>query len=264
MNGSILNHGFLFGFILLLGIFVGRSLLIAGGALVLARRSSWLRARQVVLAEREKTDWQREFGRGLLVLTLDAFVAVGFVYCGLLILAQQPSAASISITVLALFVWMEIYFYFLHRSLHHPKLFWIHRYHHQGHGTTPWTSLSFTFSERAFLLIGTVGAPALASHWVPIPLDGWALYFLLNFVLNVYGHLNAELVPTWFTRSPALNWMNTSTSHGMHHLRYRGNYGLFTPFLDRWLGTDFQDYPARLEAVLAGKGAELMARRHRA
>ncbi len=254
-NALMLDHGFAISFFAIMGIFTSRALLVAGGAMCWTNSFEWPKRHKVVLPEQERADLGRDLQRGLAILAVDAATFTVLLQLGLFKGDRTHALPAVAATFAAMFVWMEIYFYFSHRALHHPRLYFIHKFHHDGRGTNPWTSLAFSYSERAVLLFGSFIPAAVASHFVPVTLDGFALYFLVNYVLNVYGHLNVEIMPAWFRRTPFFWMMNTSVSHGMHHLRYRGNYGLFTPFLDQAFGTGFKDYPERFERVVAGKGA---------
>jgi sterol desaturase/sphingolipid hydroxylase (fatty acid hydroxylase superfamily) len=89
----------------------------------------------------------------------------------------------------------------------------------------PWTSLAFS-------------------------MQGYFAYFLLNYILNIYGHLNVEFVPPGFLNTIPGKIINTTTYHALHHARYRGHYGLFTQVLDRAHGTWFPDY-AKIHSIEA-------------
>ncbi|HJP69953.1 MAG TPA: hypothetical protein VJ846_13735, partial [Sphingomicrobium sp.] len=43
------------------------------------------------------------------------------------------------------------------------------------------------------------------------------------------------------------------TYHSLHHARYTGNYGLGTRFLDRWFGTEWDDYAGIFLQVTKGR-----------
>lgn len=256
MLGSLLlANGPFVAAALIFSIFASRSLVLAGGSQLWTARAAWPKSRLVVGPRFLRTDWVRDLRRGMLVLALDASVFALAVHAGLFAVSRSPSAQSTLVTAAAFFVWFEVYFYFSHRALHHPMLFWIHRYHHEGRGTNPWTSLAFSFSERIVLYVGVYTPAILLARVHPVPVDGFGLYFLVNYVLNVNGHMNVEITPAWLRRTPLFAWLSTSTSHSLHHLRFRGNYGLFTQVLDRWLGTYFGDYPEVFDRVVAGQGA---------
>lgn len=254
MNELVMNYGFFISGLVLFTFFVIRALIFAGGAQVWTQRSPWAKQRQIVLPNELKVDWKAHAKRSFLIILLDATV-VGFLFqSGIIHINRDPQWFEPLLTTAALFVWYEIYFYFLHRALHHPSLYWIHRHHHQGRGTSPWTSLSFSLSERLLLLLGAMAPIAWISKTIAVPMEGISLYFLLNYILNVYGHMNVELVGKWFINSPMRFLMNTSTSHSLHHLKFNGNYALFSRLPDLIFGTSFPDYEHTLERVLQGKG----------
>jgi lathosterol oxidase len=242
MNIQISELSFAASTLLLFGIFLARALIFAGGAQ--AWISLWPKAvrYRIVSRQYENISRLREIRRGLIVILFDAVFVTTFVQSGLLVIQHNPLWYQSPLTFLAFFVWFEIYFYFSHRGIHHPKLFWIHSAHHEGKGTSPFTSLSFSLFERLILLLGAIGIPAIVSQWVALPAQGIALYFLVNYVLNVYGHMNHEILPQKLLFSRRFQWVSTATSHSLHHLRFKGNYGLFTRVLDNFCGTSFDDY----------------------
>lgn len=222
-------------------IFFVRSLLIAGGSSIWIHFSSWAKSK-IIVPIASGPSYLSEIGLGARTLFLDALFVVAMIQIKLLSLDIHASATGTILTVVVLFVWVEIYFYYSHRILHHKSLYWIHRHHHQGRATNPWTSLSFSILERGILLFGAAGVPAIASQFLPVSFQGFYLYFLLNYTLNVYGHLNVEVAPAWFVETFLGKIFLTTSYHALHHLRYRGHYGLFTQVLDRIHGTKFADY----------------------
>lgn len=127
--------------------------------------------------------------------------------------------------------------------------------------TDPLTSLSFSVGERAILLGGAFGFVWLGSHLFAVTPAGLFAYLLTNYALNVLGHSNTEWFPSWFVKSPLGKVFLTPTFHAMHHARHQGNYGLFTIVLDRWLGTDFKDYPQAHQKAREGVGLSRLGER---
>ena len=70
------------------------------------------------------------------------------------------------------------------------------------------------------------------------------VFFVISLLYNVYGHLGFELYPAGWNRHWLGRWMNTSVAHNQHHHHFKGNYGLYFMFWDRWMGTVRQDYDA--------------------
>ncbi|WP_426749434.1 sterol desaturase family protein [Myxococcus sp. Y35] len=162
-----------------------------------------------------------------------------------------------------MFVTFEVWFYVTHRLMHTRALYWMHAQHHVAQVTNPLTSLSFSLVERFVLLGGAFLFLAAAGTFMPITQVGVLLYILTNYTLNVLAHGNTEWFPERFVQSWAGRLFFTTTFHAMHHARHQGHYGLFTPMLDRWLGTAFDDYPQVHARARAGNGLERMGERIR-
>ncbi|HEV7227231.1 sterol desaturase family protein [Brevundimonas sp.] len=140
----------------------------------------------------------------------------------------------------------DAFYYWLHRALHHPRLFaWTHAEHHRSRDPSPFASFAFDPAEAAatawFL-------PALALvvpiHW------GVALALLTLMSLSaVLNHAGREVWPEgWLARAP-LKWLITATHHDGHHKRFNGNYGLYFRFWDQLAGTEFVERAARPAAT---------------
>ena len=133
----------------------------------------------------------------------------------------------------------DTYFYWMHRAIHHPKLFkYIHLVHHKSNNPTPLASYSFHVSES--ILEGLI-APILL---LALPLHPLSLLIFSSvaFLFNVYGHLGYEIMPRWFRKSFLFEIFNTSTHHNLHHSKFKGNYGLYFRIWDRIMKTEHPDY----------------------
>ena len=140
----------------------------------------------------------------------------------------------------------DTYFYWVHRLMHHRKLFRIfHRVHHLSHNPTPWASLSFHPLEA----VAEIAVIPLAAF--VIPLHPLALFLLAawSLVWNVIGHLGYELFPAGFVHHPVFQGFNTSTHHNMHHQRSGCNYGLYFNFWDTWMGTNHPEYRQAFDEI---------------
>jgi Delta7-sterol 5-desaturase len=133
-----------------------------------------------------------------------------------------------------MFIIHDTYFYWIHRFMHLPILFkHIHLIHHRSTNPTPWTSYSFHIAEA----ILEAGILPLIAFTLPVHRSALILFFLLQFIYNVYGHLGYEIYPRGFQKTWIGKWINTSTAHNMHHKYFKGNYGLYFLFWDRLMGT---------------------------
>lgn len=140
----------------------------------------------------------------------------------------------------------DAYFYWMHRGIHHPKVFrHVHRVHHLSRTPTPWAAYAFApleaVAEAAFLPLFLL---CFETSGLVITV------FLIHMILrNVMGHAGIELFPKNWLRSPILRAMTTTTHHDLHHDEFRWNYGLYFSWWDRWMGTEHPEYRARFEAV---------------
>ncbi len=145
-----------------------------------------------------------------------------------------------------LLVLHDTYFYWMHRLMHHPKLFQLlHRVHHQSYNPTPWAALAFHPLE-AILEIAIVPLAIFIMPFHPLVLLLFATWSLL---WNIVGHLGFELFPKGFVHHPVFRWFNTSTHHNMHHHRSGCNYGLYFNFWDTWMNTNHHAYRETFDRI---------------
>lgn len=133
----------------------------------------------------------------------------------------------------------DTYFYWMHRLLHHKKLFKLtHLVHHQSTNPSPWASYSFHFAEAL-----TEGMVLLVIVLI-IPIHPLMVvwFTIIGFIINVYGHLGYEIAPKWLRTSFLFEIINTSVYHNLHHSKFKGNYGLYFRIWDRLLKTEHPDY----------------------
>lgn len=133
----------------------------------------------------------------------------------------------------------DTYFYWMHRLIHHPRLFaWIHAVHHRSHNPTPWAALAFHPLEA----IAEIAIVPVIVCWIPFhPVALFAFSFWAMF-WNVVGHLGYEFFPAHFIKHPLGRWLNTSTHHNLHHSAAHCNYGLYYNFWDTIMGTNHARY----------------------
>lgn len=145
-----------------------------------------------------------------------------------------------------LFIMHDLYFYIMHRIMHHPSLFkYIHLVHHKSTNPSPWAAYAFHPLEA----IIEQGIVIIFYFTLPIHISHLAIFFLFSIIYNVYGHLGYELYPKGFNKSWFGKWINTSINHNQHHQFFKGNYGLYTLIWDRLFGTIRKDYDGQFENV---------------
>jgi lathosterol oxidase len=140
--------------------------------------------------------------------------------------------------VLALII-HDTYSYWMHRLLHHPKIYrHTHLVHHKSVTPTPWASYSFHILEA--ITEGLVLVPLVLL--LPMHTFTVILFTVTSLIINVYGHLGYEIAPRAFRNSFLFEILNTSMHHNLHHSRFIGNYGLYFRFWDRLMKTENPDY----------------------
>ena len=128
----------------------------------------------------------------------------------------------------------DTYFYWMHRLIHHPRLFkLVHLVHHRSVNPSPWAAYAFHPVEAVLESL------IFVIFLFTIPINWWHLFlfFVISLLYNVYGHLGYELYPAAFNKHWLGRWLNTSVSHNLHHHYFKGNYGLYFLFWDRMMGT---------------------------
>ncbi len=145
-------------------------------------------------------------------------------------------------SLLAMIVLHDAYFYWMHRLMHHPRLFRIfHRTHHRSRNPSPWAAYAFDPPEAvvqaAYLPLALLLLPVHAS--VPF------LFLLHMIARNAVGHSGFELFPRGMATHPVFGWITSVTHHDLHHSTVRYNYGLNFTWWDRLMGTE---HPRTLEA----------------
>lgn len=156
-------------------------------------------------------------------------------------------------TVLAVLVAHDAYFYWMHRTIHRPRLFRrYHRRHHRSMNPSPFTAYSFDLREAA-LEIGFFAGWALL---LPEP-DGTIMTaVLIQLFINTLHHSGYELMPSWRGR-PMFGFLTTTVHHDLHHARAGYNYGLYFTWWDRWMGTEDPTYLAEFERVVGQRRSAL-------
>jgi sterol desaturase/sphingolipid hydroxylase (fatty acid hydroxylase superfamily) len=137
------------------------------------------------------------------------------------------------LTVVVIIIAHDVWHYVLHRALHGRWLMrHIHYIHHEFTNPTPFASYALhpveTLAELA-----VIGALLLI---IPIHPAALAVYIAFLSYLNAISHLGYE-----FYRPGVSKWFITSTHHFLHHDRFNGNFILYFPVLDRWLGGHIPD-----------------------
>ncbi len=150
------------------------------------------------------------------------------------------------VSVLLALIIHDTYFYWMHKTVHHPRLFKrVHLVHHKSINPSPWASFSFHFFESVF---EAMIAPIILLL-IPMNITALIIFGFVSFAFNVYGHLGYEIAPKWFRQSFLFQVMVTSTHHNIHHAKFKGNYGLYFRAWDRIMGTEHPDYVREYDKI---------------
>jgi lathosterol oxidase len=140
----------------------------------------------------------------------------------------------------------DTYFYWMHRTLHHPKLYKkTHLVHHQSTNPSPWASFSFHALES----VAEALVIPLILFTLPMHKFTLLLFGIVSTMINVYGHLGFEIMPKWFRKTWLFEILNTSVHHNLHHEKFTGNYGLYFRVWDRLMGTEHPDYVKEFDKI---------------
>lgn len=229
-----------------------RAIFLQGGLYILLEKFNFRKNKRIFKINFKKKQLRKELISNIQTIFFDATTLAVLVKFG----PQISAEGNVLITFLVSFIWFEVWFYTSHRLLHSKLLYFIHQQHHVAQVTSPLTALSFSVLERAILVLGGIIPLILVSKLLSLSFIGIALYFFVNYILNIYGHSNIEIVPPRWIQRPLGRILNTSTYHALHHARYSGHYGLFTPFMDRLFSTDFRDYKTVQRLAFNGQGLE--------
>jgi Delta7-sterol 5-desaturase len=213
--------------------------------------------RKIQLRFPQKADYRREIGYSCITVVIFALVTVVFLFTPLRKITwlytdiKQYGIIWYIAAYPLMFIVHDAWFYWTHRLMHYPPVFKIfHMVHHRSTNPSPWAAFAFHPTE-AFVGAGIFPVLLLLMPLTPMH---FVIFFLVMLVYNVYGHLGWELYPKWFSRHWLGRWVNTSVNHNLHHQFFKGNYGLYFLWWDRWMGTIREDYESSFEEVKSRKG----------
>lgn len=228
---------------------LGRYLIAATGlSLLLWVFRSWSEARRIQSRRAKRKDYLREIlssFRTVFFFGLTGITTVLLIEGGIIEIEERGySAAYFLAQLVAIIVAHDFYFYWMHRALHHRKLFRAtHLHHHMSRTPTPWAAYSFSawegIAEAAFMPIFL-----LATSLMGIPYIDFAIFLFLAWMIlrNVMGHAGVEIHPSGWVDAAWLDWLTTTTHHDLHHSEGNHNFGLYFTWWDRWMGTEHPRY----------------------
>jgi sterol desaturase/sphingolipid hydroxylase (fatty acid hydroxylase superfamily) len=213
---------------------------------------SWWWSRKIIQTMPTAADMRREASWSLLTVVVYGFVGATTLWLGhfgwlkLYYKINDHSWAWFWGSIVVVIFIHDTYFYWTHRLMHHPKLFrFFHRTHHESHNPSPWAAYCFSIPEA----IVQAGIFPLVALTIPIHPAAFGLFMFWQITFNVAGHTGYEFHARWLMDSWLGKFLNTPTNHIQHHDSFRGNFGLYFNFWDRWMGTNHPDYEKRFREV---------------
>ncbi|WP_284125698.1 sterol desaturase family protein [Parerythrobacter aestuarii] len=208
----------------------------------------WLEIRRIQKRHAKAEDYRREFLsslRTVFVFSITTLSSLLMRETGLVRFSfETPDLTILALECITIIIAHDAYFYWMHRTIHHRRLFrtW-HLHHHKSRTPTAWAAYSFSgweaAAEAAFVPLFLLAATTLGVEY-----SGWAIFvFLWHMIFrNVIGHCGVEIYPRWWVDSPLTQWWNTVTHHDLHHSSGTWNFGLYFTWWDRWMGTEHPRY----------------------
>jgi sterol desaturase/sphingolipid hydroxylase (fatty acid hydroxylase superfamily) len=211
------------------------------------------RARKIQQRFPKLDDYAREIGYSVITISIFAFVPLIILHFPFIsrhtyfyTRIEQHGWLYFFVAFPIMFLVHDTYFYWMHRLMHHKKLFkTFHLVHHKSTNPSPWAAYAFHPLEA----IVEAGIFPLFLFTMPIHSLHLFIFFFVMIVYNVYGHLGYELYPRGFNKHWLGKWINTSINHNQHHQHFKGNYGLYFTVWDRLMGTIRSDYDAQFERI---------------
>ncbi len=215
MTFSVFLHEVGAIFPVIVAIESGRYLIAAGAmsALIWAFWRAYFRARKIQPRTASATDYRREILSSLrttLIFAMTGFAMYLASKAGWLTIYNDFSVRGpiyFGVSLAAMIVAQDAYFYWTHRAMHHPRLFRLfHRTHHKSKTPTPWAAYAFDLPEAIVIV-------AFVPLWVAfVPMHDLAVFSFVTWqiVRNVMGHAGVELSPVSGKPSRMFGWLNTT------------------------------------------------------
>ena len=230
---------------------LARYLIAASGlVLLLWVFKNWADARRIQSRKPARQDYVREISssfRTVFFFAITGMATVLMIEAGIIQVWQGDYSAGIFILqVVAMAVGHDAYFYWMHRALHHRRLFRAtHLHHHKSRTPTPWAAYSFSawegMAEAAYMPVYLLAASLAGVAYID-----YAIFIYLGWMIlrNVIGHCGVEIHPAgWVDR------LTTTTHHDLHHSEGNHNFGLYFTWWDRLMGTEHPRYKEEFRRV---------------
>jgi sterol desaturase/sphingolipid hydroxylase (fatty acid hydroxylase superfamily) len=154
-----------------------------------------------------------------------------FIYFGMSINTPTPETKIIFRDLLVALICVDTFGYWGHRLLHHPAIYkYVHKHHHQYKVNVGIASVfAHPFEDISTNTFSTIsGCLFMGSHIVVL----W-LWLAIRLIEAVSSHSGYHFLPYWISDP-----FSSGEFHEFHHSHNVGNYGAFTTYWDKLMGTD--------------------------
>lgn len=124
-------------------------------------------------------------------------------------------------TILWMFI-TEAMAYIIHRGIHHPKLYKIHKMHHKYVLTRPMYAQYLSIFE-------------LFLHIIPVS----TFPFIILSPVNIFVVIYLSHLLVFYNTISHMKYKNNDDRHALHHISFNKNYGNISLF-DRLMGTEYE------------------------
>lgn len=216
---------------------------------------SWTEARRIQNRRAHLADYVREIAsslRTVFFFGLTGLATLLMIEGGIVRVHDGSYGIGLFVVQLAaITLFHDTYFYWMHRALHHKRLFRaVHLHHHKSRTPTPWAAYSFSawegIAESAFMPLFLLLASLFGVAFIDFAIFVYLAWMIIR---NVMGHSGIELHPAGWVDNKWLDWIITTTHHDLHHSEGNHNFGLYFTWWDRLMGTEHPQYKERFRAV---------------
>ena len=224
---------------LLLVFLVENTAIVALVVLLGGRLADWLNSRRVALPPEPLTPTE------IIVTFINILLNTATTLAGLWlwrigVVQFRPDTGLMALAdVLGLLFVMDLLMYMLHRLAHTRVLYaLLHKFHHRYERPRPLTLFALNpFETLAFGGLWLAVISVYHASWI-----GMSVYLALNVFFGTVGHLGVEPYPLRWVKNPVLKNFAGGSFHAQHHQDMQYNFGFYTLFWDRMLGTLRPDY----------------------
>ena len=152
-------------------------------------------------------------------------------------LQDAPDAFTIFWQFIIAMIVEDIGFYWGHKAIHHPNLYWMHKIHHQHYNTVCFSTVATHPLDYIITGAGTSLGLSILSGFAPVHFMTMIIWITYRAMEACDNHCGYEW--SW-SCSSFLPFKLDSDYHNFHHIYNSGNYGSMFAFWDNVMGTNIE------------------------